>query len=182
MQINGIMDWVRGTVPAQPAPAKTGTPAKKPAKAKTKKPARRGRTVKARTIKARQAAGRSVAPVAAPAPAPAVTPEQTPAPQGKSWGDLAKEILPGVAATITAARAQRQIEKINAKRLEAGQPPLTTEEIAQYNEAIAPVVKVQGGVDSGTTNRLVWGGVAVVGGLLLIKAVMGSGNGQTARK
>ena len=51
---------------------------------------------------------------------------------------------------------------INDAKNQSGLEPL---DIAKYQEASAPVIKVQGGVDSGTSGRLMWG---VVGGLGLL--------------
>lgn len=100
-------------------------------------------------------------PVSAPAAtAPAATGQQG------GWASTFQTILPGLTSTLLAAKQTRDLQKLNLARAKAGLPPL---DIAAYQEASAPVIKVQGGVDSGTSSRLAWG---IGGGLLLLGLIM----------
>jgi hypothetical protein len=96
---------------------------------------------------------------------PVTLPATTPAASG-NWlttlSNTLQTVLPGVATTVLAAKQTRDLQKINIARAQSGLEPL---DIAKYQEASAPVIKVQGGVDSGTSGRLMWG---VVGGLGLL--------------
>lgn len=107
-------------------------------------------------------------PAAAPAPAPVATspaPVKTPSVL-ETLTSTVQNVLPGLAQTVLAVKQQNQLNKINVARANAGLPPL---DIAQYQEASAPVIKVQGGVDSGTSSRLAWG---IGGGLLLLGLIL----------
>lgn len=73
--------------------------------------------------------------------------------------------LVNVANTAIAVKAQDKLAKLNVQRAAAGQPPI---DIATYNEQNAPVIKIQGGVDSGTSKGLMYGGIAVGAALLMI--------------
>lgn len=85
-------------------------------------------------------------------------------------GDVFTQAAPVVIATVAAAKNQKRIDKIQEQRLAAGQAPLTTEEIGRYMDATAPVTKFQGGVDSGTSKGLMYGGLAI-GAAVLIMAM-----------
>lgn len=95
------------------------------------------------------------------APAPVKTPSVL-----ETLTSTVNSVLPGLAQTVLAVKQQNQLNKINVARAQAGQAPL---DIAQYQEASAPVIKVQGGVDSGTSSRLAWG---IGGGLLLLGLIL----------
>lgn len=98
---------------------------------------------------------------AATSPAPVKTPSVL-----ETLTSTVQNVLPGLAQTVLAVKQQNQLNKINVARANAGMPPL---DIAQYQEASAPVIKVQGGVDSGTSSRLAWG---IGGGLLLLGLIL----------
>lgn len=100
-------------------------------------------------------------PAATTAPAPVKTPSVL-----ETLTSTVNSVLPGLAQTVLAVKQQNQLNKINVARAQAGQAPL---DIAQYQEASAPVIKVQGGVDSGTSSRLAWG---IGGGLLLLGLIL----------
>ena len=86
-------------------------------------------------------------------------------------GDGIQQLTPSlitVANTAIAIKSQDKLAKLNVQRAAAGQAPI---DIATYNEANAPVIKIQGGVDSGTSNKLMYGGIAVGVGLVLLLAM-----------
>lgn len=88
--------------------------------------------------------------------------------------DGVQQAIPSVitlANTAIAIKAQDKLAKLNVQRAAAGQPPISTTE---YNEANAPVIKIQGGVDTGTSKNLMYGGIAV-GGVLLFLALRKKG-------
>lgn len=100
---------------------------------------------------------------------------------GKSFlqtiGDGIKQLTPSlvtVANTAIAIKSQDKLAKLNVQRAAAGQAPI---DIATYNEANAPVIKIQGGVDSGTSNKLMYGGIAVGVGLVLLLAMRNRNKG-----
>lgn len=101
----------------------------------------------------------------APATAPTVATAAIPAAK-PTIAEQFVNLLPGIAQTVLSVKQQNQLNKINVARAQAGQAPL---DIAQYQEASAPVIKVQGGVDSGTSGRLAWG---IGGGLLLLGLIL----------
>jgi len=90
-------------------------------------------------------------------------------------GDGIQQLTPSlvtVANTAIAIKSQDKLAKLNVQRAAAGQAPI---DIATYNEANAPVIKIQGGVDSGTSNKLMYGGIAVGVGLVLLLALRKKG-------
>lgn len=98
----------------------------------------------------------------------------TTTPTGKTFmqsiTDGVQQAIPSIvtlANTAIAIKAQDKLAKLNVQRAASGQAPI---DIATYNEANAPVVKIQGGVDSGTSKGLMYGGLAV-GAALLIMAM-----------
>lgn len=100
--------------------------------------------------------------VAAPKPSSMVTTSPT---TGKTFmqslTDGVQQAIPSIvtlANTAIAIKAQDKLAKLNVQRAASGQAPI---DIATYNEANAPVVKIQGGVDSGTSKNLMYGGIAV---------------------
>lgn len=83
----------------------------------------------------------------------------------ETLSNTAQQVLPGIAATVLSIRQQKALNKLNVQRAAAGQPPI---DIADYNEASAPVIKIKGGVDSGTSKNLLIGGGLVAAALLFI--------------
>lgn len=90
----------------------------------------------------------------------------------KSWmeslTDSVQQSIPALttlANTALSIKSQKALNKLNVARASAGQPPI---DIATYNEANAPVIKIKGGVDSGTSNNLMIGGGLVAVALLFI--------------
>lgn len=89
------------------------------------------------------------------------------------WSGLATNltnVVKQAAPVVLAAKQQRDLQKLNVARAKAGQAPL---DVAQYAEASAPVVRVQGGVDRDTRKTmLIGGGLALlVVGLIAWKAL-----------
>lgn len=72
-----------------------------------------------------------------------------------------------VANTAIAIKAQEKLAKLNVQRAAAGEPPI---DIATYNEQNAPVIKIQGGVDAGTSKNLMYVGLAI-GAVSLVLAM-----------
>lgn len=88
----------------------------------------------------------------------------------QSVTDGVQQAIPSIvtlANTAIAIKAQDKLAKLNVQRAASGQAPI---DIATYNEANAPVVKIQGGVDSGTSKGLMYGGLAI-GAAVLIMAM-----------
>lgn len=114
------------------------------------------------------------------APTPIMGPLQvanTPAAAKPSWlqtlSTTAQQVLPGLATTVLGIKQQQALNKINIARAQTGQAPL---DIAQYQEASAPVIKVQGGVDSGTSSKMMYAGLALGGALALAALLKNKGS------
>lgn len=72
------------------------------------------------------------------------------------WSQVASgvtDIVKQAAPVVLAAQQQRALQKINVARASQGLPAM---DVSKYAEASAPVVKVQGGMDS-STRTLMWG-------------------------
>lgn len=88
-----------------------------------------------------------------------------------------QQALPVVLSSVSAAKNQKRIDKIQEQRLAAGKEPLSPEEIDRYMDATAPVVKVKGGVDTNTNKTLMFSGLAIAG-LLVFMATQKKGNSR----
>lgn len=92
-------------------------------------------------------------------------------------GTVIQQAAPSVLATVTAAKNQKRIDKIQQQRLEAGKELLTAEEIDKYMDATAPVVKVKGGIDNNTNKYLLMGGLGIAGLFLVMRNKPSAKNG-----
>lgn len=95
------------------------------------------------------------------------------------WNSVATgvtSVVKQAVPVLLAAKQQKDLQKLNVARASQGLPPL---DIAAYAEASAPVVKLLGGVDSGTRKWILWGGIfaaLVIGGGVYL-AVSGNRRG-----